>query len=215
MPFHLHKDGVEFLKDMGILALILAAVVFRFSGWGSRFIGVVMAKMVDNFPGPSKSPEFTGAPGRHRRSQRQRDKIADRKRILVFDWFLGVLVVWVLLDCFVLPDPYRVGDEHRWPMVLLVFLGGSLIIFFGSQAWDGRMGWRKWTFWISLVAALMLVSVASRWLRPTNPDRAFLLLLVGGLSFIGLFGRLRVVDKNEDELRRVDATAIAANEPKR
>ena len=126
-----------------------------------------------------------------RRLQREHD----RKTRIAFDWFAGILIAYVLLDWRVIPEPYRLADERRLPIAFAIFIAGSIIIFMGSQSWDGRVGWKKWTFWVAVLSCFLSALCATQVIPVSRPRTAFGLLVLAAIFFLWLFGALRRIDR--------------------
>jgi hypothetical protein len=218
---HVHKEGLEFLRDMGIAAFVLVVVALRFSSWPVEFLFRIVERVARNFPpstpdsGPNLDQKTLRKQNRRRREQMRRtlreakrriQRKRSHRRVLAFDWFVGALGLYLLLDWRVMPEGYRLPNDRRWPLALAIFLSGSLIIFIGSQVWDGRVGWKKWTFWLSLLGTGMLVLCLTMFWKPVGLDAGFLVLLAGAIFFFWLFGKLRHVDRSEKELREINET---------
>jgi hypothetical protein len=128
-----------------------------------------------------------------------------RKRVAAFDWFAGIIVAYLLMDWLVIPEAFRISREQRWPIALTVFLAGTLVIFVGTTVWDERIGWKKWTFWISVFTTAICMLGLTRAMPPNGPGFMLLDLLVGGLFFLWVFGRLRRIDRYQLEKARMGA----------
>lgn len=211
-----HPEGLEFLKWVGTASLILAAIALRFSSWPGQIFVAILDRVAGNFPPASLDPA-----AEHRKRQRSRGlsaaqlrkgpRLLDRQEIL-FDWFLAAVAAYGLLDWLLLPSPYRLADENRWPVLLALFVVGTIIIFIGTETWDERTGWKKWTFWVSVLATVVVVLGVAHWLQPMSIGGVLLALMASAAAFFWLFGTLRRIDRYELEQRRLNGRSDFAGE---
>jgi|SRR5450755_1813616 hypothetical protein len=211
----LHRDGLEFLRVIGLMALALGFFALRLSSWPAQLLARITERVFQDFPPPSPDHETTPDPRVLRKQNRQlreqtrrtfretnrRIRLREtRKRMFAFDWFAGALAAYLILDWFLIPEPYRLSDERRWPIAISVFLSGTLIVFMGLQVWDGRVGWKKWTFWLSLTGTSVVALCLAKVCQPLRPSGVLLVMLTGGIFFVWFFGKLRHIDQNEPEV---------------
>lgn len=209
MKLHVHPEGIAVLKGFGLLLLFLAAFVLRFSsGPWDRLFAWISSKTDQAMDSPADH-----AAG-HRRKRVKFDQEHWRKTKIAFYWFSGILVAWLLVDSFLLPETYTVGGEWHWPLAISTFFAGLVVIVIGRQVWDGRDGWSKWTFWYALVATDLALLVFTHWMfaRLGNLHRARGLftsvlggLVLSGFLFLWLFGMLRRIDRNKMPVASVSA----------
>jgi hypothetical protein len=215
-----HPEGVAFVKGLGIAALALVCVALRFSSWPGELFVALIERIVKGFPPPSRiliaMPDNQALRKYNRRERehiRQASRTAQRKiyreqfrkRMLIFDCFAGILAVYLAIDWLFIPDSYKLSQDQRWPLALSIFLAGTIVIFIGTEVWEGRMGWKKWTFWLSLVAAFTGMLGITRFLPPRSPWGIVFNLIVGGLFFLWFFGRLRRIDQIQLEQNELTA----------
>lgn len=226
---YLHPEGVAVVKGFGIAALILGCVALRFSSLPGELLVALIDRVVRGFPPPTNIQ--TAMPSkqslrhhnrrdrehiRHsaRMSNRRSRQEQSRKRMLVFDFFAGILAAYLVFDWFFMPERYKLPSDQRWPLALSIFLTGTIVIFMGTEVWDGKMGWKKWTFWSSLAATSIAVLGITQLLPPRGPWGIVFNLIIGGLFFLWLFGRLRRVDQNQLEQNQLVSVQNPANTPK-
>lgn len=201
--------GIELIENLGIGILVIAILFLRFSSLPRQWLAKLAERSVENCPpDPDFNPEdeqrilkrvkrrmrgHTRMLLRFQRRRMKRERV--RKMRIAFDWVAGILVAYVLLDWLVIPEPYRLADERRLPIALAVFATGTLIIFMGSQSWDGRIGWKKWTFWISVLSCFLAVLCATTVIPISRPRSAFGLMVLAAIFFLWLFGTLRRIDR--------------------
>ena len=193
MHLTVNKDGLDFLRAFGLAALALLLVALRFSPLPKEFFGGLIERVLNGLPHPSKIKE-----SRRVRLERQ------RKRRIEFDWFAGLWLVYVGADWFLIPQPYRLSDERRWPIAVSVFLAGTLVIFIGSQVWNGVVAWKKSSFWTSMVIVVVGELWLVRMLQPLHPPGFLFVLAVGGILFLWVFGLLLRAEQGETALRQID-----------
>ena len=211
-PLTVHPEGVEVVKDFGLAALALACVALRFSSLPGDLFVALIERGTKDFAPPSTPP--SGIPGkpmlrkenrrvreqvrrRFRETNRRMRREQSRRRLVAFDCFAGIVVAYLVIDWLLIPEPYKMPQEQRWPIALTVFLAGTLVIFVGTQVWDERIGWKKWTFWISLLTASLGLLGLTRLLPPDGPWPMIFDLIVGGVFFLWVFGRLRRIDEQQ------------------
>ncbi len=211
MKLHVHPEGIALLKGIGIVLFFLAILVLRFSGWFDKLLGFLSVKSAEAMESPEdRLPRRLRELGRSvTKQERRRDKLFFRYSF--YSLCTGI-VIWVVLDWFVLPDRYSAGPEWRWPIVASVFLAGIILIFVTRLEFDQRVAWKKWTFWLALVASTLSLLVFLHWLNPTKPRAIFgwvtLGCVLGALLFLYLFGMLRRIDRIDEPL--LVQTEIAA-----
>lgn len=219
-PFTVHPEGVEILKDFGLAALTLACVALRFSSLPGDLFVALIERVTRDFEPPST--QSSGIPDKRalqkenrqvreqvRRAFREKNQRMRRaqshRRLVAFDCFAGIIVAYLLTDWLLIPEPYKMPQEQRWPIALTVFLAGALVIFVGTQVWDERVGWKKWTFWMSVFAASIGMLGITRFLPPHDPWGMIFDVILGGVFFLWVFGRLRRIDQNQVEQERLAA----------
>jgi hypothetical protein len=223
----IHPEGVEVVKDFGIAALVLAFAVLRFSSLPGNFLVALIERVTGNFPPASNlqvaEPNKQVLRKQDRRAReharqafRETNKRMrhqqSRRRMLAFDCFAGILAAYLLIDWQLLHEPYKLSQEQRWPVALTLFLAGTLVIFIGTQVWEERVGWKKWTFWLSLVATSIGLLWLTKLMPPRGPWGVVFNLLLGGLFFLWTFGRLRRIDQNQLEQGALATTASSSGE---
>ncbi len=206
----LHPEGVEVLKGFGIAALALLFLALRFSSWPGDLFAPFWVWVMRDFPPPS--PNYVAKPDKRtlrKQDRRVREQIRQtfhatnrrmrreqsRKRLIAFDCFAVIIAAYLLADWLFIPEPYRL-HEQRWPIAISVFLAGALVIFVGTQVWEERVGWKKWSFWLSLLATSVGVLWLTKLLPPRGPWGAIFNLVAGGFFFLWMFGQFRRIDRN-------------------
>lgn len=188
-----HPEGVAFLKVLGGIALFLIVVTLRFSPLAGDIFGWFVERVVADFP-PASIP---GVKATHI-SRRKRQEDAQLRK-MAFDCFAGLIAVYLIVDWLFMPETYKLSSDMRWPLALTIFLVGTLVIFVGSTIWDERIGWKKWTFWVSLLGTSAVSLWVTKLFSPTRPSGLVFCLAVSGLFFLWTFGRLRRIDRNHIE----------------
>lgn len=139
-----HPEGLEFLKWVGTGLLILAAIALRFSSWPGDLFVALLDRIAKSFPPAALDSMHPRQKRKHGRrlspEQLRKGPTPLNKSKKRFDWFLGAIAAYGMLDWLVLPGPYRLSDENRWPVLLSLFTSGTIVIFIGSRTWDERPG---------------------------------------------------------------------------
>jgi hypothetical protein len=226
---YLHPEGVAVVKGFGIAALALGCVALRFSSLPGELFFSLMDRVVRGFPPPSNIQ--TAIPSKqvlrhHHRREREHIRHAvrmtnrrarreqTRKRMLVFDCFAGILAAYLVIDWLFMPEAYKLSQDQRWPLALSVFLTGTIVIFMGTEVWEGKVGWKKWTFWLSLAVTSIAVLGITRLLPPRGPWGIIFNLIIGGLFFLWTFGRLRRIDQIKLEQSDLSTGSSQSSESK-
>lgn len=220
---YLHPEGVAVVKGFGIAALLLGCVALRFSSLPGELFVALIDRVVRGFPPPTNTQ--TAMPSKqtlrqHNRRDREHIRLAarmsnrrvrreqSRKRMLVFDFFAAILAAYLVLDWLFMPEAYKLSPDQRWPLALSAFLTGAIVIFMGTEVWDGKIGWKKWTFWLSLAATSIGMLGITQLLPPRGPWGIIFNLIIGGLFFLWLFGRLRRIDQNQLEQNQLATGSV-------
>ena len=124
MHLHLHKDGLLFLRDFFLAALALAFVVAVWSGAFAVPVAWLLERAAAACPPPDKTL--------HRAEERQQEN----RSWHVFKIFLVVVAVLAVADFFA-PEPFHLGFDRAAPLVVGLLVAGFLIVFLGSESWDG------------------------------------------------------------------------------
>lgn len=201
----IHPEGVEFLKACGTIALFLGLIVLRFTRLLDPVFGWIFLRPIEYVATVFEPPN--NKLDRHRKrlgrgtarltpKQLRKGPTAQDKRVTVFDWFAGFLAAYALVDWLAIPEAYTLGPSRRLPVLFLLFVTGTILIFVGSATWDEKIGWKKWTFWTSLSATLTISALLTRWAGSFNLNRLLLVLLLSALTFLWTFGMLRRIDRN-------------------
>lgn len=223
---YLHPEGVAVVKGFGIVALALGCAALRFSSLPGELLGALIDRAVRGFPPPSNiQPAMPSKQILRHYNRRDREHIRhatrmtnrrarreqSRKRMLVFDCFAGILAAYLVIDWLFMPESYKLSQDQRWPLALSVFLTGMILIFMGTEIWEGKIGYKKWTFWLSLVATSISVLGITRLLPPRGPWGIVFNLIIGGLVFLWSFGRLRRIDQIQLEQNKLAAASVQSS----
>jgi hypothetical protein len=123
-----------------------------------------------------------------------------QKRLNLLKWIAIVLGMVLVLDRWVLPEQYkRISDEWVWSGVLGLVVVAVILLCPGFKLMDRPSIFKRWTFWLALLSAVLLVFVVApfRWLH--GPYGILLILGAGVISFDWLSKRLSALDQGPGE----------------
>lgn len=188
----IHKEGLEFLGYMGLILLLLGAVAFHFSGGTAQFFATLLERRIDGcLPVP--------VPRGKKKTERRIREEHWRKASFACKFFGAVVGAYFVLDFFFFPDAYRLPGQWRFPALATVLAAGVLVIFVGSVAWDERIGWEKWTFWMSAAISCLVIFEVTHVLRIVRPDLLLIPWFAGTIVFLWFFGVLRRIDRRAEK----------------
>ena len=164
MHLHLHKDGLIFLRDFFAAALTLGFLVLVYSGAFAVPFGWLLERAGAACPPPDKTL--------HRAEERQQEA----RSLHIFKIFLAVVAVLAVADFFA-PEPFHLGLDRAAPLIVGILVAGFLIVFLGSESWDGCVGWRKWSFWLATFITVVCVISLSQAMHIRDP-RDFLFPII-------------------------------------
>ena len=190
---HLHKDGVIFLRDFFLAALALAFVVLVWSG----AFAVPFAWLLERSSAACPPPDKT----MHRADERRQEAHSLR----IFKVVLVVLAALAVADIF-LPEPFHLGFDRAASLIVGALVTGFLVIVVGSESWDGRIGWRKWSFWLATFTTAVCVVTVTQALHIRDPRTYLLPIVVAAIVFLWSFGLLRRIDRNNAEMHSLGIT---------
>ena len=183
--------------------LLLFVVIFFFGPWPGELLSRLLEKAID------KSPS-TGRPAKEEREEarrnRRRYKLEGQTQLRAFKWFCAVGATFLFLN-LVLPASYSYRLPNDWflPVIVTGMAAGFLVIFVAPSYFGGRRGWAQWTFWVSLLAALIPVWELSHLLQPRRRGGIVFLWLMGIILFVVVFNTLRRIEAHERSLQHPEA----------
>ncbi len=198
MHLHFHKDGLLFLRDFFAAALVLGFIVLLYSGAFAIPFTWLLERAAAACPPPDKTL--------HRAEERQQQN----RSLHVFKIFLVVVAVLTAADIFT-PEPFHLGFDRAAPLVGGVLVTGFLIVFPGSESWDGCIGWRKWSFWLATFITVVCVISLTQALHIRHPRSFVFPIIVAAIIFFWSFGLLRRIDRNNAEMRSLGVTRELAD----
>ena len=198
MHLHLHKDGLIFLRDFFAAALALGFLVLVYSGAFAIPVAWLLERAAAACPPPDKT--------QHRADERQQEA----RSLHIFKIFLVVVAVLAVADFFA-PEPFHLGLDRAAPLVIGVLVAGYLIVFLGSESWDGCTGWRKWSFWLATFITVICVISLTQAMHVRDPRSFVFPIIVAAIFFFWSFGLLRKIDRNNVEMRNLGVTRELAD----
>ena len=132
-------------------------------------------------------------------SARQR---ADRQAN-TFKWIGITLGAFLLVETYALPEHYKVISDQwalSWTLGLLVL--AALLTLSGLKYESGRLGLKRWTFWVAAVASLLTTLIASQFVASHFRTILFGVLAVigfGVVTFAYVSKRLHVLDSDQSD----------------
>jgi hypothetical protein len=210
MGLKFHPEVLPFFKDVGWLVLILVVFLLRFSHLFDPIFGFVFDRLIGNaqrnFSPPDPEPKSslkTKSGSRLTTKQLRRGPTAADRHMKIFDCFAITLGLYGVADWLIIPAPYRLDDGQRWTALVAIFVVGTLAIFVGTKSWDGKVGYKKWSYWTSVAATALVTATLMRWMGSFRPGWILLTLFLSAVTFFYSFGMLRRIDRNKLDLERL------------
>lgn len=180
---YLHRDELKLLGYAGLGLLFLFTLV---TAWPAallmRFFDFASGRM------PERTKEDKQANAKF-------FKVHKHLLAQIFNVVAAVLLTYFAVNLF-LPDEwrYRMSDDWSRPMLAIGFLAATLMVYAGALSFAGRRGWQKWTFWVSTISTLLIVTPFSHWLRPRSGGALMTVWVLGLAVYMFMFGTLEHID---------------------
>jgi hypothetical protein len=187
------------LRLFGYVFLGLFVIFVIFSAFFTQWPGRLLVRFVEFAfdRADAIAPTQTKEEQKRNRKLWKREHKTREFAFKVFCWAVGL---FLLISLFLPKNfPYRVPDDWYRPLVATGIVAAVLVIFVGSNYFEGQRGWRKWTFWVSAVSTTIYLSYISHWYQPRRSGGFLLLWIAAALIFAFIFGALRRISLNENK----------------
>jgi hypothetical protein len=191
----------EALKLLGGAFLLLLVVIVFFSPWTGELLSRLLDRAIDKVQPIGTTKEEREQARRNRR----RFKLEGKTQLRAFKWFCGVGATFLFLN-LILPASYFYRLPNDWfrPLLVTGMAAGFLVIFIGPGYFGERRGWAQWTFWVSLLSALIPIWEISHLWQPRRRGGMVLLWMMGIILFFLVFDALRRIEAHERRLKHPD-----------